>query len=355
MAHLKTPYALALLLACGWPRLLAAQAAQPDGGHVRFGTLPLAWNTGGPKCMQMPEWQVHEYNPDLYLLRQSGCTDYEKPFVFLLFGAERALLLDTGSRRGNIAPQVQLTVHRWLTRNHRSAVPLLIAHTHSHSDHVAGDAELQALNDPAIPVTLVAATVEANQKFYAIAHWPDDPGSVDLGNRIIDALAIPGHDAAGVALYDRQTGILFTGDSVYPGRLYIQDLAAFEKSNQRMLQFTAGKIVAHISAIISSRRARPTSTIPWGPCTSRTNMSGRYPAGCCSRFRRASKPCTASRSVPPTGTSHCGPSRHRGRMPTPAGSIRNRRRNSNSITCGMKMRPEPHARLWRAAQPSKHA
>jgi len=30
-------------------------------------------------------------------LRQSGCTDYEKPFVYLLFGkGQRALLVDTG-------------------------------------------------------------------------------------------------------------------------------------------------------------------------------------------------------------------------------------------------------------------
>ncbi len=222
------------------------QAAQPDGGGIRPGTLPAAWNTGGPKCMEMPEWQVHEYNPDLYFLRQSGCTDYEKPFVFLFFGAERALLLDTGSRRGNIAPQIQLTVHRWLIRNNRAGIPLVVTHTHSHSDHVAGDAELQALNDPSIPMTYVAPTVEANQKLYGIAHWPDDPGAVDLGNRIIDVLAIPGHDAAGVALYDRQTAILFTGDSVYPGRLYIQDLSAFEQSNRRMLRFTEGKLVAHI-------------------------------------------------------------------------------------------------------------
>jgi hydroxyacylglutathione hydrolase len=223
-----------------------AQAPQPDGGNIRPGTLPAAWNTGGPKCMEMPEWQVHEYNPDLYILRQSGCTDYEKPFVFLLFGADRALLLDTGSRRGNIAPQIRLTVHRWLLRNDRAGIPLVVVHTHSHSDHVAGDAELQALNDPGIPITYIAPTVEANQKFYGIAHWPEDPGAVDLGKRIIDVLAIPGHDAAGVALYDRQTGILFTGDSVYPGRLYIRDLSAFEKSNQRMLHFTEGKLVAHI-------------------------------------------------------------------------------------------------------------
>jgi hydroxyacylglutathione hydrolase len=237
---------LGFLLGIGWQPIAHAQAAAPDGANVRPGTLPAAWNTGGPKCMEMPEWQVHEYNPDLYLLRQSGCTDYEKPFVFLLFGAERGLLLDTGSRRGNIAPQIQSTVHRWLTRNNRTGIPLVVVHTHSHSDHIAGDAELQALNDPGIPITYVAPTVEANQKFYGIAHWPDDRGTVDLGGRIIDVLAIPGHDSAGVALYDRQTAIMFTGDSVYPGRLYIQDLSAFEKSNERMLRFTEGKIVAHI-------------------------------------------------------------------------------------------------------------
>jgi hydroxyacylglutathione hydrolase len=225
---------------------LHAQAAQPDGGGVRPGTLPLTWNTGGPKCMEMPEWQVHEYNPDLYFLRQSGCTDFEKPFVFLLFGADRALLLDTGSRHGNIVPALQLTIHRWLLRNSRNAIPLVVVHTHAHSDHVAGDAELQALNDPGIPITYVAPTVEATQQFYGMPHWPEDAGRVDLGNRVIDVLAIPGHEAAGVALYDRQTAILFTGDSVYPGRLYIRDLAAFEMSNQRMLRFTDGKILAHI-------------------------------------------------------------------------------------------------------------
>jgi hydroxyacylglutathione hydrolase len=247
MMHMKAS-AAALALVFGLLPLPPSfgQSAQPDGGNIRAGTLPLAWNTGGPKCMEMPEWQVHEYNPDLYFLRQSGCTDYEKPFVFLMFGADRALLLDTGSRRGNIAQQIQLTVHRWLVRNNRTSIPLVVIHTHAHSDHTTGDAELQALNDPSMPVTYVAPTVEANQKFFGIAHWPDDLGSVDLGKRIIDVLAIPGHEASAVALYDRQTAILFTGDNVYPGRLYILELSAFENSNRRMLRFTEGKLVAHI-------------------------------------------------------------------------------------------------------------
>src|SRR5579864_9279133 len=95
-----------------------------EGGGFRVGTLPPRWETGGPRCAEMPEWQVHEYNPDLYILRQSGCTDFEKPFVFLLFGGERALLLDTGSRNGNLAPTLQLVMHRWLSANHRDHMPL---------------------------------------------------------------------------------------------------------------------------------------------------------------------------------------------------------------------------------------
>ena len=223
-----------------------AQISQPDGGDIRRGSLPMTWGTGGPKCMEMPEWQVHEYNPDFFILRQSGCTDFEKPFLYLLFGKDRALLLDTGSRNGNLIPALQHTVHQWLLRNNRTSISLIVAHSHSHSDHTAGDAELKTLKDSAIPIDFVPATVEATKKFYGIANWPEDHGSVDLGDRIIDVIASPGHDAVSVALYDRQTAILFTGDSLYPGRIYIRDFPAFVASNMRLVNFTEGKLVAHI-------------------------------------------------------------------------------------------------------------
>lgn len=196
--------------------------------------------------MEVPEWQVHEYNPDLYLLRQSGCTDYEKPFLFLFFGKERALLLDTGSRNGNLVPTLQRTVHNWLTRNNRTSIPLTVVHTHPHSDHTAGDADVQALHDPAMPITFVAADLESTKRFYHMEHWPNDVAQLDLGDRVIDVLAIPGHSPASVAFYDRQTAILFAGDSVYPGRLYVADFAAFQASTERMIRFTEGKLVAHI-------------------------------------------------------------------------------------------------------------
>lgn len=237
--------ALFLLFASLMP-FAHGQFPEPDGGNLERGVLPLTWMTGGPKCMEMPEWQIHEYNPNFYILRQSGCTDFEKPFVYLIFGAGRALMIDTGSRNGDITPTLQRVMHNWLRRNQRTSIPLIVAHSHSHSDHTAGDAAIQALNDPAMPITFVPATVPATQAFYHIAHWPDDIGQVDLGNRILDVIPIPGHDVVSVALYDRRTGILLTGDSLYPGRLYVHDFDDFQKSTERMIRFTADKPVAYI-------------------------------------------------------------------------------------------------------------
>src|SRR5882757_9030162 len=67
------------------------------------GSLPATWITGGPNCLEVPDWQIHEYNANLYILRESGCTNYEKPFLYLFFGSERALLIDTGAGASNAA------------------------------------------------------------------------------------------------------------------------------------------------------------------------------------------------------------------------------------------------------------
>jgi len=222
------------------------QFPQPDGGGLERGTLPEHWLSQGPKCMEIPEWQVQEYNPNFFLLRQSPCTDYEKPFIFLIFGKDKAMLVDTGSRNGNLAPYLQWTVKNWLTRNGRTSIPLIVTHTHEHGDHTFGDKALQALNDPAMPVTFVAASVEENSKFFGIKNWPEDVGQVDLGGRVIDVVPIPGHSKASMAFYDRNTGVLLSGDTLYPGRLYVSDFAAFEASIDRLVKFTEGKPIAEV-------------------------------------------------------------------------------------------------------------
>ena len=246
MPRLSFASALSLAALSAFALAASAQLPQPDGGSIERGNLPDHWLSQQPKCMEIPEWQVHEYNPNFYILRQSPCTDYEKPFLFLFFGQQRAMLIDTGSRNGNLAPTLERTVKNWLQRNHRDSIPLVVVHTHPHGDHVAGDKDVQAIKDPAMPITFVPAEMEATKRFYGIEHWPDDTAHVDLGGRTIDVIPIPGHSDLSVAFYDRNTAVLLPGDSLYPGRLYVADFPAFQASTERLIRFTEGKPIAQI-------------------------------------------------------------------------------------------------------------
>jgi hydroxyacylglutathione hydrolase len=237
-----------------------SQTPQPAPPPVEAGTFPASWITGGPNCLEVPDWQIHEYNPNLYILRESGCTNYEKPFLYLFFGSERALLVDTGAGVSDAAAVTQKLIARWLKRNSRDAIPLVVAHTHAHGDHTAGDKGFDGLPN----TTLIPATVEAEQKAFGIAKWPEQAGSIDLGNRVIDVLAIPGHQPAHVAYYDRKTAILHTGDHLYPGRLYITDFPAYEASTRRLVEFTATRPVAHIVGCHIEQSATPFIDYPVG-------------------------------------------------------------------------------------------
>jgi hydroxyacylglutathione hydrolase len=218
------------------------QAPYPNGGGVRPGVLPANWISGGPNCIEVPDWQVHAYNEDFYILRQSGCVNYEKPFLYLLFGKDKALLEDTGAPPSDAARVVTDVIAKWLKVKNRTSITLIVAHSHSHGDHVAGDAGFRGLAN----VTPVPLTVEGTREFFGIEKWPDGIGHVDLGERVLDVIPIPGHDALSLAFYDRETGVLLTGDSLYPGRLYVRDFPAFVRSTERLVEFTHGKIVAHV-------------------------------------------------------------------------------------------------------------
>jgi hydroxyacylglutathione hydrolase len=223
-------------------RSTGAQAPEPDGAGVRQGVLPRSWQTSGPRCPDKPDFQVHAYNDDLYILRESGCSNYEKPFLYLIFGADKALLLDTGAGKTDVDRVVKRVTDGWLRRNGRDSIALVVAHTHAHGDHVAGDGQLRQLPH----TTVVEPNVAAVQAFFAFHNWPIETSTYDLGQRVLDVIPIPGHEPSSIAIYDRQTATLFTGDTLYPGRLYVGDAPAFALSVQRLVEFTHGKTIAHI-------------------------------------------------------------------------------------------------------------
>jgi glyoxylase-like metal-dependent hydrolase (beta-lactamase superfamily II) len=235
--------------------LLAASAP-----GVEQGVFPPAWITGGPNCLEVPDWQIHEYNANLYFLRESGCTHYEKPFLYLFFGSERALLIDTGAGASDAASVAQKLIAKWCKRAKRESLPLVVAHTHGHGDHVAGDKGFADVPN----VTLIPATVEGAKQAFHIENWPASAGSIDLGGRAIDVIPIPGHHVAHVAYYDRQTGILHTGDHLYAGRLYVSDFAAYLESTRRLVEFTATRPVSHIVGCHIEQSSTPFVDYPVG-------------------------------------------------------------------------------------------
>src|SRR5205814_7534857 len=107
---------------------------------LEAGTLPANWRTGGPDCAGMPRWEVHEYSPNFFIIRESGCIHFEKPFLYLIFGRDKALLEDTGAGKVDTAPMIMDLIAKWSKRNSKTQpVPLIVVHSHSHGDHTAGD------------------------------------------------------------------------------------------------------------------------------------------------------------------------------------------------------------------------
>ncbi|WP_130385816.1 MBL fold metallo-hydrolase [Kribbella sp. VKM Ac-2569] len=182
-------------------------------------TFPSHWDDGTDPSS--PDHQVHWYDERTAIIRQSLRTNFEGPFLYLLLGEERALLLDTGTGHVPLRPLIEeLAGER----------ELVIAHTHGHGDHVGGDGEFDK------PVGRSAEEVAA---YFGFADWPNGVVQFDLGGRVLDALAIPGHHASHLAVYDRDTRLLLSGDSLYPGRLYVFDWPAFRASVARLAAFVA--------------------------------------------------------------------------------------------------------------------
>ncbi len=232
-----------------------------DGAYIdASGTLPASWYAGGAECAGRDDFQVHAYNDDLYILRQSACTNFEKPFLYLIFGKDRALLLDTGAGKVDVAGTVARIMDKWLARNGRSSLQLVVAHSHGHGDHVAGDAQFASRPG----VTLVGRDTASVRAFFNIARWPDEIVQYDLGDRIVDVIPIPGHQPAGIAVYDRRTALLLTGDTFYPGRLYVRDTAAFARSIRRLVDFTRDRPVAHILGTHIENSSTPARDYPQG-------------------------------------------------------------------------------------------
>jgi glyoxylase-like metal-dependent hydrolase (beta-lactamase superfamily II) len=179
----------------------------------------------------------------------------EETIGYLILGSQRALMFDTGMGIGDLKGLLaQLT-----------QLPVKVLNSHTHNDHVGDNWQFdtvfsmdtqfsrknsQGSRDDA-QAELAAGQVcgdlpagfhakEYRTRPWKIAGLIHNGEQIDLGGRSIEVIATPGHTPDAISLFDAQNGLLFTGDTYYPGTLWLYrpetDLAAYASSLQRLKQ-----------------------------------------------------------------------------------------------------------------------
>ena len=155
-------------------------------------------------------------------------------------GRDRDLIIDTGMGLRPLTREIAQLSER----------PVTAIMTHAHFDHAGGlhefsdrcghNAEAEIIANPTAANTVADAGYVRAETFSALPyegfsheHYRvrpapltrllDEGDVIDLGDRIFNVFHLPGHSPGSIALYEKVTGILFSGDVVYDGAL-IDDL-----------------------------------------------------------------------------------------------------------------------------------
>src|SRR5262249_569301 len=150
----------------------------------------------------------------------------------------------------------------YLASTNKASIQLVVAHTHAHADHVAGDSAFTRRPN----TTVVGLGPERVQQFWGFSSMTSGPVEDDLGGRGLDGMPLPGHLTDQIGIYDRKTGILLTGDSLYPGHLFVQEgqWQVYKASMQRLAAFAADKTITYALGAHIEMTSAPRQDITYG-------------------------------------------------------------------------------------------
>ncbi len=196
-------------------------------------------------------FEVYRVRPGVFAIYEPHQS--EETIGYLILGQKQALLFDTGMGIGDLKGViVELT-----------KLPIEVLNSHTHVDHVGGNWQFDTIlgMDTDFTRRNARGSHEAAQaeiapgeicgdlpkgfdgKAYATRPWKitafkHDGDRIDLGGRSLEIIATPGHTPDAVCLLDRSAGLLFTGDTYYPGPIYLfspeTNLDAYGASIQRL-------------------------------------------------------------------------------------------------------------------------
>ena len=126
---------------------------------------------------------------------------------FLLAGKKKALLIDSGMLVNNAKEIAQQLV----------SLPIELLNTHADRDHVGSNAEFETFYMHAAEASNYYNTQKKTGKFITI----ENGDIIDLGDRKLEIIAIPGHTPGSVALLDINNRVLYSGDTVQDGTIFM--------------------------------------------------------------------------------------------------------------------------------------
>ncbi|MGC2526847.1 MAG: MBL fold metallo-hydrolase [Candidatus Acidiferrum sp.] len=178
----------------------------------------------------------------------------EETISYLIVGTKQALLFDTGMGIGDIHKVVRQLTSR----------PVVVLNSHTHNDHVGGNwqfsfifgmdtaftrANAKGSRDDAqaeLAPGMICGELPRgfNPKTYAtktwhVSLWVHDGFKISLGHdHDVEIIATPGHTPDSISLLDHSNGLLFTGDTYYPGPIWLfrpeTDLDAYVASVKKL-------------------------------------------------------------------------------------------------------------------------
>lgn len=206
------------------------------------------WNHGSADCQTNddPALEVHQYDESSFILRQNKCTTYEAPFIYVLFGEKKVLVLDTGATESSaefpLYDTVKSLIKKQSKQDQNADREILVIHSHGHRDHFTGDIQFEGKSN----VTVVAPDRISIDKFFGFNHTSEDLANIELGDRKITIIPTPGHQEEAISIYDPQTKWLLTGDTFYPGAIFVKDWEDYKNSITRLTSFTNNNEVSVI-------------------------------------------------------------------------------------------------------------
>jgi hydroxyacylglutathione hydrolase len=179
--------------------------------------------------MKTQAFPYRQIAPDTYEIGEFDCAS-----MFLLIGAEKAMLIDTGTGIGDLKGFIATLTDK----------PIMVCYTHDHVDHVggAGAFEHGYIHLKDMPdfdkgggiglsregrMGYIRYIAEREKGVYPynldedISEWGpkptlyplEDEQVIDLGNRKVTVYACPGHTPGSLTFLDENTRILFMGDA----------------------------------------------------------------------------------------------------------------------------------------------